>query len=282
MLKSYKDFAELLLTLRRIYAKKKLTLILGVIFWFFVFVWPISLVYAQSTPITISGEMNLVIFDGKWTFPKEWKASSYVNVSTNTTTYVLRSAHQDEFIYLMLDAIQESTIDNGKDRVVFCFDAKNDQSVIPDANDYCFMVKLGSDKPETLQGSEESGEFKAVENHVDLIGVGGTSDENDRYSKVPHPTYEFRIPIELLGRNHMYGFYVAVYDHTTSQKTTWPSEIDSENSEIPSPAKWGIIYSPDKSLPEYDVPMLVLVIGIFLIILLSIKSRRYNLLKIPS
>jgi len=63
---------------------------------------------------------------------------------------------------------------------------------------------------------------------------------------------------------------------------TWSSEIISENSKIPSPAKWGIIYSPDKTLPENELPMLVLVIGIFLIIFLSIRNGRYNLLKIQN
>jgi len=75
----------------------------------------------------------------------------------------------------------------------------------------------------------------------------------------------------------VYGFYVGVFDHSKSQTFTFPSEIDFENSDIPSPAKWGIIYSPDKSLPEYDLPILVLLLGTFSIILFSWKNKKLNL-----
>ena len=258
---------------------KKATL--GITFCFFVAVFTTPLAYAESTiPITRSTDMDKVEFDGRWTFTKEWKKSSHNDI-VDPGHIVIRTAHQDNYIYVMLDALADKTIDNTKDNAMVCFDAKSDQSVKPDSNDYCFKIRLGSNKAFTLQGSD-SGEFKSVGNHKDLIAVGGTSDENDRYTPVPHPTYEFRIPIELLERTNSYGIYLQVFDHSNTTTYSWPSGIIIENPEIPSPAKWGIIYSPDKSLPEYDVPMLVLVIGIFSIILLSIKSRGYNLLKIQS
>jgi len=252
------------------------TTILVVILLFFVLIWPVSLVYAQSIPITISNAMEKVIFDGKWTFPLEWKKSSYDSIRNNSTIHVLRSAHQDEFIYLMLDAIKDTSIDNGKDYAVVCFDTKNDQSAKPDDNDYCFKVILGSDKVETFQGSDESGAFKVVKNHIDLIGIGGTSDENDRYTKVPHGTYEFRIPIKLLQRTNLYGFYVEVFDFSNSITVTWPgnTNLNSNISNQESPDTWGIIYSPDKSLPEYDVPILVLVIGILSSIFVFYRVRK--------
>ena len=218
--------------------------------------------------------MDEVIFDGKWTFTKEWKPTS----EDGTGGAFLRSAHQDNFIYLLLDVYQDNTIDTNKDHAIVCFDTKNDQNAKPDDNDYCFMAKLGEDKAVTLQGSQVSGEFKVIENHVDLIAVGTTSDENDKYSKVPHVSYEFRIPIELLGRTDVYGFYVGVFDFTKSQTQPWPGEIVLESSsEIPSPAKWGIIYSPDKSLPEYDLPIVVLILGSISAIILSSKNKKLNL-----
>ncbi len=260
--------------------KMKKVIMVGLICGFFVALFAAPLAYAESTiPITRSNGMDKVVFDGKWTFVQEWKKSSHNNIF-EPGEIIIRTAHQDNYIYIMLDAIADKTIDNSKDNAMVCFDAKSDQSIKPDSNDYCFKIQLGSDKAFTLQGSD-SGEFKSVGNHKDLIAVGGTSDENDRYTQVPHPTYEFRIPIELLERTDTYGIYIQVFDHSNATTYSWPPEIDS-NEYIPSPAKWGIIYSPDKSLPEYDVPMLVLVIGIFSIILLSIKSRGYNLLKIPS
>ncbi len=261
---------------------KKASLV-GISCCFFCIIFAMPLVFAQSTiPITKSDFMDRVVFDGRWTFTQEWKPSSDEIIRDSTIIHI-RTAHQDNFIYVMLDAVTHTTIDNNKDFAMVCFDTKSDQSVKPDANYYCFKLYLGSDKAFTFQGTDQLGELKSVDNHVDLIAVAAASDENDRYSSVPHGGYEYRIPIELLGRTDHYGFYVEVFDFTDSITYTWPSEINLEsNFEIPSPTKWGLIYSPDKSLPEYDVPMLVLVIGIFSIILLSIRSRGYNLLKIQN
>jgi len=190
---------------------------------------------------------------------------------------VIRTAHQDNYIYVMLDALADATIDNAKDYGMVCFDAKSEQSLKPDSNDYCFKIQLGSKKAITLQGSEQSGQFESVGNHEDLIAVGGVSDENDRYRSFPHTVYEFRIPIELLERTDTYGIYLQVFDHSNATTYSWPSEIIIENSEIPSPAKWGIIYSPDKSLPEYDLPILVLILGSLSVVILT-KSKKLNLI----
>jgi len=258
---------------------KKASLV-GISCCFFCIVFAMPLVFAQSTiPITKSDSMDLVVFDGRWTIPQEWKPSSD-EIIRNSTIHI-RTAHQDNFIYVMLDAVTHTTIDNNKDFAMVCFDAKSDQSVKPDANDYCFKLYLGSDKAFTFQGTDQSGEFNSVKNHVDLIAVAAASDENDRYSQVPHGSYEFRIPIELLGRTDHYGFYVEVFDFTNSTTYTWPKEINFEsNSDIPSPAKWGLIYSPDKSLPEYDLPLLVLILGSISAIILSSKNKKLNLIYI--
>jgi len=188
---------------------KKPTMV-GMTFCFFVAVLVVPLAYAQSTiPITISVDMDKVEFDGRWTFPTEWKKTSY-NQMLDPSRIVIRTAHQDNYIYVMLNAITDRTIDNTKDNAMVCFDAKSDQSAKPDSNDYCFKIRLGEDKAFTLQGSD-SGEFKSVKNHEDLIAVGGVSDENDKYTPVPHTTYEFRIPIELLERTDTYGIYLQVF-----------------------------------------------------------------------
>jgi len=82
--------------------------------------------------------MDKVIFDGKWTFAKEWKNSS---ADVIWEEIILRSAHQGNFIYIMLDVMKDETADNNKDSAIVCFDTKNDQNVTPDENDYCFMAK---------------------------------------------------------------------------------------------------------------------------------------------
>jgi len=252
---------------------KKMTII-ELALCIFILIFTIPSAHAQSIPITKSPAMTEVVFDGKWTFYTEWKPTS---LDTIEGSIPLRTAHLDDFIYILVDAVPDTSIDNDEDNAVVCFDAKNEQSSKPDSNDYCFIAKLGSNKAITLQGSDEFGVFTVIKNHVDLIAIGETSDENDRYSKVPHASYEFRIPIELLERTDVYGFYVGVFDYTKAQTFTFPSEIDFENSEIPSPDKWGIIYSPDKSLPEYDLPILVLILGSLFTVLLSSKNKKLNL-----
>ncbi len=252
----------------------KIASLLGIICCLSVSIFGMPLSQAQSIPITQSDYMDKVVFDGKWSFFEEWKPTSLDNMGETNKQIFIRSAHQDNYIYILLDSVVDTTIDKSKDHAMVCFDTKNDQSVKPDSNDYCFKVQLGSDKALTYQGSDESGEFKIIKNHADLIAIGESSDENDRYSKVPHASYEFRIPIELLERTDSYGFYIEVFDNSQTKTYTWPSEIESENSDTPSPAKWGLIYSPDKSLPEYELPVLVLIVGTLGVILVSSRYKQ--------
>src|SRR5207245_3595189 len=132
------------------------------------------------------------------------------------------------------------------------------------------IIKLGSKNPITLQGGSSLGEnnyFTKIKNNSDLIAVGGISDSNDRYSEIPHTSYEFKIPIEIVGRSDKYGFYAAVYDSNTNKVYSWP-EITTEKNfpDIPSSTNCVEIIYPDKSLLEFHWPLLVLVFDIFLIL----------------
>ena len=234
-------------------------------------------VYAEPIPITLSFQMDQVVFDGKWSFMQEWKASSLTEIQTEPGKIYLRTAHQKNFIYVMIDAVSDKSLNKGQDQAVVCIDANSEQDITPDDNDFCFQIKLGETIPITLKGSELSGKFETMQNHQELIAVGGVSDENDRYSKIPHTSYEFRIPIDLLGRTDSYGFYVGVYEHNNSTMYTWPSNLSvTSKNDIPNPNEWGIIFSPDKSLPEYDLPMLILIMSIVMVIFVSSKICRLN------
>jgi hypothetical protein len=94
------------------------------------------------------------------------------------------------------------------------------------------------------------------------------SDVNDRYTPIPHPSYEFRIPTSLIGRESVYGFYFLVYDGNSQKTYTYPQNLDPENF-VSSPNQWGEIYSPDKSLPEFGIPLLSLTLSILSIIFIS-------------
>ena len=99
---------------------------------FFILLWSlIPFSYAQTIPITHSMKMNGVIFDGRWTFTTEWKASSLNKIGPN----YIRSAHLENYIYILIDMVTDGTINKNKDSAMICFDSENNQSPSPDDDD---------------------------------------------------------------------------------------------------------------------------------------------------
>ena len=231
---------------------------------------------AEQIMITISDDMTEIIFDGRWTHQTEWKHSSLDTLSYDDgSTIQLRTAHQDNFIYIFVDAVSDTHLDKMIDKTTVCLDVSNDKIEITNADDYCFVVTLDDKKPSILQGGSysESDHFKKIANPVDFIGIGSVSDDNDRYSTIPHASYEFRIPTELVGRSDIYGFYLGVYDGYSDKIYSWPQDIISDSAlKVPSPSKWGELISPDKSLPEFQCPMLA-VFSAFLFMIYLTKFR---------
>lgn len=220
----------------------------------------------EPIPITYSGTMNKIDFDGKWSSQTEWKASSL-----NTYTYsdenqiIIRSAHQDNFVYIFLDAINDYTHNVGEDYAMICFDTKNTKSSNADTDDYCFTTVLGSKTGVVYGGGYDTTDhFEKIQNPEGFIAISTISDDNDRYTTVPHSSYEFKIPTSFVGRESVYGFYFTVYDGQEKKFYTYPQEINQDSDNIPSPSMWGEIYSPDKSLPEFDFPIISLLLGIML------------------
>jgi len=236
-------------------------------------VFSFNQVYGIPDPILItqSNGLHNVIFDGKWTHETEWKPSSHNLLSYDDMVIHLRTAHQENFIYVFVDPVGDLTLDENLDEATICFDAKNNKSQMPDINDFCFTVSLNQEQGILTQGVLD-GNYEII-NGTEFIAISNVSDENDRYTKIPHPSYEFRIPIELLDRSDNYGFYLSVYDASSDKFYSWPESLTRENSEIPSPSEWGDIISPDKSLPEMHLPFLIFTILIFTIILVQSKRK---------
>jgi len=237
----------------------------------------------QSILITYSDTIDNVVFDGKWTDKQEWKQSSWDKLSSpNGDTLHIRSAHQGDFIYILLDVVGEESMDHISDRAMVCIDGLNDKTSIAGADDYCFLAALDGKQGFVYQGGSSltlNGHFKKIQNSDGFIGVGGKSDQNDKYSYIPHTSYEFKIPLNLFGRSDVYGFYVLVYDATNNQYYSWPSGIyPADSLDIPSPNTWGILVSPDKSIPEFGLPILALVPAIFLVIYFT-RMKKLGLVK---
>ena len=239
---------------------------------------PITNVFAEDPiMITKSNKMEQVTFDGIWTHGTEWKASSLNSrVVDGQEIFHMRTAHQGNFVYVFLDVVIDTHLDKEADKAVICFDTEDDKNEFADSDDYCFTAILGENVGSTLQGesSRVANNFQNMPNVEGFIGIGAVSDENDRYSIIPHASYEFRIPTDLIGRSDNYGYYVGIYDDFTNTTYSWPSEIVLDEFEIPSPKLWGEIISPDKSLPEFDLPFLALVSSLVLILVITrIKNK---------
>ena len=195
--------------------------------------------------ITISHTMNNAIFDGEWSFKQEWKTSALDEFRFNGNDLVLRTAHQDDYMYVMIDVLGDVTYHHMADRAIVCFDGK-ETSNMADESDWCYMASRGSKSGKTLNGGSpihRTSHFNIEKNHPDFIAIGGTSGENDRYMRIPHAAYEFKIPIEQIGFEDEYGFFMQVFDGDNVM--TYPNEHSGKYPQkIPSPKQWGLMISP--------------------------------------
>ena len=169
--------------------------------------------------ITQSSNMEEVIFDGKWTHSLEWKKSSWDKLLYDNEMVIhLRTAHQNDFVYIFIDPTNDHILDKGMDKATICFDSKNNKSKIPDENDFCFSSTLGNNEGTVFQGGSPialNGHFKKIPNPEGFVAISTVSDENDRYTPIPHPSFEFRIPTNVIDRSNNYGFYFSFYEADT-------------------------------------------------------------------
>lgn len=244
--------------------------------------WPVPALANQDLLVTKSLVLKDEIhFDGIWTHPTEWKSSSLQRIETDLGEIYLRYAHQENFVYFLVDAVFDDSLDVRSDRATICFDTKNDKTKFAQKDDYCFVAVLGKRTGYTLHGGSKisvTSNFERIPNPDGFIAIGATSNDQDRYSKVPHSSYEFRIPTEVIGRSSVYGLYFELYDQATTLTYTWP-QLDKDVSpyRIPSPVYWGELVSPDKSLPELN-GVVVLVLSSFILVILS-QNKRWTLLR---
>lgn len=244
-------------------------LILSIIHVFLI----LTTLLVEPIMITISPDMNKVIFDGKWTFYTEWKRSSLNSLIYEDGYNVqLRTAHQDNFIYVLIDAVSAIHPNKIRDNAMICITKNYDKPTISNIDDYCFVVTLDG-KSYVLQGGSPLGfanGFQKITTPDGFVGVGGVSNNNDRYSQTPHSSYEFKIPLDTIGRSDKYGFYVSLYDSNNNKYYSWPKDLIPETVfKIPSPSLWGDLVSPDKSLPEFPMPFMIALSGIILAIFVS-------------
>jgi len=87
----------------------------------------------------------------------EWKQSSYNNLLFDDGAMIhLRTANQENFIYVQINFESDKIIDKGFDSAMVCFDTKNDKTLTLQSNDYCFLTILDTKKLFTYQGNGDS------------------------------------------------------------------------------------------------------------------------------
>ena len=235
--------------------------------------------------ITKSNSMKEINFDGKWTFYSEWKQTSWNPImSDENIVFHLRTAHQGDFIYILIDAISDTTANIESDKAIVCIDSKNNKSEFLDKDDYCFVVQLqernvidtlfSKQDNFVIQGDSQSKKIEELEKIKvkEFVGIGTMSDKEDKYSTTSHTSYEFKIPVELIGRSDNYGFYVNVFDASSNVVYSWPEDIKLESFDILSPLLWGNLISPDKSILENSVNEYVDFFAILSVIVLVIAT----------
>ena len=211
-----------------------------------------GIAYAQEPiKITISDMMHEIIFDGAWSFMQEWKPTSWDQAQIGDDKIMIRSAHQDGFLYILLDVLYDTTDNKIADRAIICLDSNKD-SQKSDENDWCYSVSRGSKNAHTMNGGSgiyRTSGFHLTKNDPSLIAVGGTSGPEDKYLKNPHAAYEFRIPIEQIGYSDKYGIFIKIFDN--HQQMTYPLGLsEAKNPVIPPPSEWGEMISPDRSMMQ--------------------------------
>ena len=209
--------------------------------------------------------------DGKWTFVSEWKESAYTGLGYNNGgKLILRTSHDRNYINILVNHLGDTFPNKGEDRATICLNSKNKN---PEKDNYCFIVTLGRNNPIVLQESS-SHTIKSNFKRIFKTEFEGMSDVTvtDRYSVVPHVTYEFKIPVDLVGRSNEYQFYVAVYESQNNYILTWPKYTTLKNNfDIPDTSNWGTMISPDSSLPEFHSSYFVFFLPFLMIIILRQK-----------
>jgi len=235
-----------------------------------------NLAYADEVLITYTNRLDDVDFDGMWSYETEWKPGSLVVVKNDESDFVYRIAHDYENLFVYVSAVSDKTPNKISDRAIVCIDGKNNGGEKPDTDDFCFISYFGTNKIFTLQGGSNFGQngfYEIVDNHPGLIGIGASSSQYDKYSKIPHNSYEFKIPIEIIGRSNIYGLYIGVFDSNLNKQYGWPQEsLNEKYPFIPIPKLWGQMISPDKTLPEFENVIFVFLPAFFAILILRYKN----------
>lgn len=241
-----------------------------------------SFAFAQPQIFTTyRGDGNDTVWDGKWSFLEEWKRTTDTAVVYGDgNSLSIRLGHDAHFLYVLLDFLNQHVFSKNSDYGLVCIRTNQTFESRPQTGDYCFLSPLGSHNPLTFQGGGNmaiTNYFVKIPNDPNFVAVGGISDQNDHYTLIPHTSYEFKIPLSVIGRSDNYGFYASVYDSDDQKSYHWPQNVTSDSfPSVPQPSGWGQLVSPDNSLPEFPFPTIALLGSILTLIYFSKRYIHFN------
>ncbi|MEM2760586.1 MAG: hypothetical protein QXU32_02720 [Nitrososphaerales archaeon] len=238
---------------------------------------------------------SIPTIDGAWTTEFEWVAAKgwYIHYD-NSGEMILKTTHDTEYIYVLLELISDE-VRNDKDMALICFDTKADGGDAPQEDDYCFIVYMSGT---TLVERGNSVDYDEIPITDGIIMKGGMSADKSPYYVEPHTSFEFRIPVDIIGPSERYGFYALVLNADTGSisdedqeephvvptcgiQYDWPGEygeqglISDPNCLRAPPSKWGTLVSPTGTIPEFPMPVIVLTSILATTILIA---RRKNIM----
>jgi hypothetical protein len=203
------------------------------------------------------------MIDGTRDYSNEWQRPGFTRSPEGTNqNLVIRSEHDREFMYFLLEDRSDKTNDGADDRGIICLDNPPRETPSPGDEDICiFVTKTGVIT--AVKGSDDGSANNFVEVPTELKARGGMTDG--------FTTYEFKIPIDFVGRYSEYGFLTASVDISSQTMTMFPDRGYSDN--IPPQNLWATMQSLDKTIPEFPYPILVGSIGLTLVITYVRRSR---------
>jgi hypothetical protein len=232
----------------------------------------ISLVYGSENKISIPYMAQTPTIDGVWTTEEEWNTASETLKSgiTSGMKLFIRTGYDNEFIYVLLDFV--SDINKGEfDWAIICFAPSQDGHF---DTFHCFR-SIATNQTVIYAGNGDPPTFSSVQNIPEgFQTVSSFSSQNDPYSKEPHMIYEFKIPIKYIGSAASYRFYTQATDLGSGKMLVWPDPaVDAERLSYPDihiPEVWGIIESPNGTVPEFPLTAYyTLLVSVALVILLA-------------
>jgi hypothetical protein len=242
----------------------------SVLFFLLILSLSFPLAFADELFITYTDADSQIILDGIWSHKHEWKKSSETIVKQDEQQlFVLRYAHNYETIFVLVDVVSDNFI-NSNDKAVLCFDSEMKKESSDSI--YCFE-KIFDKEIITFTNNPSLKEYIQIKNFSGLNATSGESNEFDRYSKKPHTSFEFQIPINEIGRSDVYKFYAEIYDDEKNQIMTWPANSEDESLEISNSTKWGKMISPDKTIPEFSSPLTIFLFLIIPILFFQFKAK---------